>query len=205
MPFEKGQSGNPAGRPRGSRNRAAILFENLLEGDSEAIARKAIELAKEGDIAAIRICLDRLAPARKIDPVVFELPPLAKAADTVAAAARIVAAVAAGELAPYRSCRPRKGDRHLRAGAGDNCLRGAPRQARGGQRNPTTPGGGTYMTQSLLNRLEKLEKMREGRRRTHMRWRCTGDTWADYEAWRDRLIAEGKASADDHFLYLSWK
>jgi hypothetical protein len=61
------------------------------------------------------------------------------------------------------------------------------------------------MTQSLLNRLEKLEKMREGRRRTHMRWRCTGDTWADYEAWRDRLIAEGKASADDHFLYLSWK
>jgi hypothetical protein len=67
MPFEKGQSGNPAGRPRGSRNRAAILFENLLEGDSEAIARKAIELAKEGDIAAIRICLDRLPrPARSI-------------------------------------------------------------------------------------------------------------------------------------------
>ena len=100
MPFQKGQSGNPAGRPRGSRNRATILFENLLEGDSEAIARKAIELAKEGDIAAIRICLDRLAPARKNDPVVFELPPLGKAADTVAAAARIVAAVAAGELAP---------------------------------------------------------------------------------------------------------
>jgi Family of unknown function (DUF5681) len=100
MLFQKGQSGNPAGRPRGSRNRATILFENLLEGDGEAIARKAIELAKEGDIAAIRICLDRLAPARKSDPVVFELPPLGKAADTVAAAARIVAAVAAGELAP---------------------------------------------------------------------------------------------------------
>ena len=33
MPFQKGQSGNPAGRPRGSRNRSTILFENLLEGN----------------------------------------------------------------------------------------------------------------------------------------------------------------------------
>jgi hypothetical protein len=100
MPFEKGQSGNPAGRPRGSRNKSTILVENLLDGEGEAIARKAIELAKEGDIAAIRMCLDRLAPVHKNDPVVFELPPLGKAADTVAAAARIVAAVAAGELTP---------------------------------------------------------------------------------------------------------
>ena len=42
MLFQKGQSGNPAGRPRGSRNRATILFQNLLEDDAEAIARKAV-------------------------------------------------------------------------------------------------------------------------------------------------------------------
>jgi hypothetical protein len=100
MLFQKGQSGNPSGRPRGSRNRATILFQNLLEEDAEAISRKAVEMAKAGDIAAIRICMDRLAPARRTDAVAFELPPLERAADTVAAAAAIVAAVGAGDLAP---------------------------------------------------------------------------------------------------------
>jgi hypothetical protein len=97
MPFQKGESGNPAG---GARNRATVLMENLLAEDAEAIARKAIELAKAGEIAALRMCLDRLVPARKDEPVVFDLPPLDTAADSVAAAARIVAAVAAGDLTP---------------------------------------------------------------------------------------------------------
>ena len=100
MPFEKGESGNPAGRPRGSRNRATLLMESLLADDAEAIGRKAIAMAKQGDMAAIRLCMDRLAPARKGEPVAFELPPLDKPADSVAAAAEIVAAVAAGELTP---------------------------------------------------------------------------------------------------------
>jgi hypothetical protein len=100
MPFQKGESGNPAGRPRGSRNRATLLMESLLADDAEAIGRKAIEMAKQGDMAAIRLCMDRLAPARKGQPVAFELPPLDKPADSVAAAAEIVAGVAAGELTP---------------------------------------------------------------------------------------------------------
>ena len=100
MPFQKGESGNPTGRPRGSRNRATLLMENLLADDAEAIGRKAIAMAKQGDMAAIRLCMDRLAPVRKGEPVAFELPPLDKPADSVAAAAEIVAAVAAGELTP---------------------------------------------------------------------------------------------------------
>jgi uncharacterized protein DUF5681 len=100
MQFQKGQSGNPAGRPRGARNRMTVLMQELLEEDAEAIARKAIELAKGGDIAAMRMCLDRVLPARKGEAVAFELPSLGKAADTVTAAAKIVAAVAAGELSP---------------------------------------------------------------------------------------------------------
>jgi hypothetical protein len=71
MPFEKGESGNPAGRPRGARNRATLLMENLLADDAEAIGRKAVEMAKGGDMAAIRLCMDRLAPARKGEPVAF--------------------------------------------------------------------------------------------------------------------------------------
>src|SRR5262249_4713225 len=56
-------------------------------GDAEAIGRKAIEMAKQGDMAAIRLCMARLAPAPKGEPVAFELPPLEKPADSVAAAA----------------------------------------------------------------------------------------------------------------------
>jgi hypothetical protein len=100
MPFQKGECGNPAGRPRGSRNRATLLMESLLADDAEAIGRKAIEMAKQGDMAAIRLCMDRLAPPRKGEPVAIDLPPLDKPADSVAAAATIVAAVAAGEVTP---------------------------------------------------------------------------------------------------------
>ena len=100
MQFQKGESGNPAGRPRGARNRTTVLLEDLLAEDAEAIACKAIELAKAGEIAALRMCLDRLVPARKDEPVVFDLPPLDTAVDSVAAAARIVAAVEDGDLTP---------------------------------------------------------------------------------------------------------
>ncbi|MFL6833553.1 MAG: DUF5681 domain-containing protein [Xanthobacteraceae bacterium] len=100
MPFQKGESGNPAGRPRGARSRTTILMQNLLTERAEAIGRKMIELAERGDIAAIRLCVDRLAPVRKDEPVAVDLPSLEKPADSVAAAATIVAAVAAGDLTP---------------------------------------------------------------------------------------------------------
>src|SRR5262249_40662297 len=100
MPFEKGESGNPAGRPRGSRNRATLLMEGLLADDAEAIGRKAIEMAKPGEMGPIRRGWARPARAPKGEPVGFGLPPLEKPADSVVAAAEIVAAVAAGELTP---------------------------------------------------------------------------------------------------------
>jgi hypothetical protein len=116
MSFQKGESGNPAGRPRGARNRATLLMQNLLADDAEAIGRKAIEMAKAGDLAAIRLCMDRLAPARKDEPVAFELPPIEKPADSVAATASIVAAVAAGELTPSQAAELSKViDVHVRA------------------------------------------------------------------------------------------
>jgi len=99
-PFEPGQSGNPAGRPKGSRNKATLAVEVLLDGEAEEITRKAIELAKKGDLAAIRLCLDRIAPPRKDRPVPFALPALVKAEDAANGFAAIVAAVASGQLTP---------------------------------------------------------------------------------------------------------
>ena len=103
--FEPGQSGNPAGRPKGVRSGTALAMEALLEGEADAITRKAIELAKAGDTAMIRLCMDRLCPPRKDRYVTFELPKLNRAADAAQASAAIVEAVArrltpseAGEL-----------------------------------------------------------------------------------------------------------
>ncbi len=98
--FKPGQSGNPNGRPRGSRHKTTLAIEKLLDGEGEAITRKAIELAKGGDMAAIRICLDRLAPPRKDRHIEFTLPKMEKASDAAEASAAIVEAVALGELTP---------------------------------------------------------------------------------------------------------
>jgi hypothetical protein len=100
MPFEPGHSGNPAGKTKGTRNKVTLAIEALLDGEAEALTRKAIELAKSGDMTALRLCLDRLAPPRKDRHVVFELPPVACAADAVKASAALVAAVAEGDLTP---------------------------------------------------------------------------------------------------------
>src|SRR6516164_10638324 len=118
MQFQKGQSGNPAGRPRGSRNKTTVLMQDLLEGEAEAIARKAIEMAKDGDMAAIRVCMDRLASIRRKDPVAFELPPVDNARDTVAAVAAVVSA--GGRSHDQRGRRGRQDHRRLRTRAGDD-------------------------------------------------------------------------------------
>ena len=75
-PFPKGQSGNPAGRPPGARNHATLAAEVLLEGEAEALTRRAIECALEGDVTALRLCLERVLPRRKSRALTFELPPL---------------------------------------------------------------------------------------------------------------------------------
>ena len=76
--FKPGQSGNPNGRPKGSRHKTTLAIETLLDGEGEEITRKAIDLAKGGDLGAIRICLDRLAPPRKDRHIEFSLPAMEK-------------------------------------------------------------------------------------------------------------------------------
>ncbi|MAI63112.1 MAG: hypothetical protein CBB87_11650 [Micavibrio sp. TMED27] len=63
--FKKGVSGNPSGKPRGTRHKATQAALYLLEGESEVITRKAVELALGGDVTALRLCLERIVPALK--------------------------------------------------------------------------------------------------------------------------------------------
>ncbi len=99
-PFRPGTSGNPAGKAPGTRHKATRAIEVLLEGEAEALTRKAVLMALAGDGPSLRFCLDRIAPPRKDTPITFKLPPIATAADTVAASSSLLASVADGEVTP---------------------------------------------------------------------------------------------------------
>ena len=98
--FRPGVSGNPSGRPKGSRNKATIAVAALLEGEAEQLTRKAVNLALEGDVTALRLCLERIHPPRKDAPVPFELPPLNGAAGAASALEALLKGVAEGDLTP---------------------------------------------------------------------------------------------------------
>jgi|GraSoiStandDraft_54_1057290.scaffolds.fasta_scaffold308297_1 Family of unknown function (DUF5681) len=104
MKFEKGQSGNPAGRPPGSRNKATILAEAMFQGEAETIIRMAIDKAKEGDITAIRLCLERVFPRLRDRATIFDLPPINGAPEALAALTSIVEGVRGGELTAAEGC-----------------------------------------------------------------------------------------------------
>ena len=99
-PFERGTSGNPSGRPKGHRNKATLAMEELLDGDAPALTRKVIERALEGDMVAMRLCLERVLPPRRDRPVAFALPKVELVKDVPAAAAAIPEACADGMLSP---------------------------------------------------------------------------------------------------------
>jgi hypothetical protein len=98
--FKKGESGNPKGRQPGSRNRATQIAEILLDGEAEALTRKAVALALDGDPTALRLCLDRVIAPRRGRAVRLDLPPITNVADTVEVMAAVTAAVTAGIITP---------------------------------------------------------------------------------------------------------
>ena len=99
--FRPGQSGNPAGRPKGARHATTVAIEALLEGEAETIARKAIDAAKAGDMVAIRLVLDRICPPRKSRPIHIELPPIHDAGGVAKAQQEILRAAWTRALGPW--------------------------------------------------------------------------------------------------------
>ena len=93
------RKGNP-GKPRGSRNKATMAIQQMLEGQAEVLTRKAVELALAGDTTALRLCMERLAPVKKDAPVAFPVPKMHTADDAVQVMASVLEAVAGGILTP---------------------------------------------------------------------------------------------------------
>lgn len=98
--FKKGTSGNPAGKRPGVRNRATQAVMALLEGELEEVTRTCIEAAKAGDMTAIRLILERLAPPARERPLCVPLPSVATVEGIAEAQAAVVEAVAVGDLLP---------------------------------------------------------------------------------------------------------
>lgn len=97
-PFPPGKSGNPAGRPKGLLNKATLAAQVLLDGEAQALTRKAVELALEGNIQALKLCLERIVPPRKERAVEFTMPDFAEVADLPRLTAALLASVASGDL-----------------------------------------------------------------------------------------------------------
>ena len=100
----KFSNGN-VGRPKGSRNKATIAIESLLQGQAEALTQTAISKALDGDSIALRLCMDRIAPPMKDKPVVFTLPKMQDAMDASQAAGSVLSAVSDGSLTPFEGTR----------------------------------------------------------------------------------------------------
>ena len=66
MPFKKGESGNPNGRPQGIKDRRT-LFAEILDDHKIDLISKAVELALSGNEQMLRLLLDRLLPAKPKD------------------------------------------------------------------------------------------------------------------------------------------
>ena len=103
MTFIPGQSGNPAGRPRGSRNKKTLVLEALLDDESETLMRRVIGLAKMGDDVAMRLVFARMLPPRRDRPVPLELPRIESEADARRASGDVIAALGSGEITPQEA------------------------------------------------------------------------------------------------------
>jgi hypothetical protein len=95
-PFEKGNRGRPAG----SRNKVTVAIETLMGQYGQQVAARIIKRACDGDVAAARIILDRIAPPRRGRPVRLNLPEIDSAESLMDAHAALLRDVAAGKLTP---------------------------------------------------------------------------------------------------------
>src|SRR3954464_5825659 len=95
-PFQPGNKCG-RGRPRGSRNKRILAWEEMLGEHGEALVKKCVVMAMQGDRAAMRLCMERLVPPCKQSPAQFPLPSFTTAAELVRAQAAVLDASSRGQ------------------------------------------------------------------------------------------------------------
>ena len=101
--FKKGKSGNPAGRPQGSRNKVSILLDGMLQEQAELLLQTAIDEALSGDSQTLRALIDKLLPNKKDSLINIKIPPATAAKDLSAITGAILKAVGTGKLTPLEA------------------------------------------------------------------------------------------------------
>lgn len=96
--FKPGQSGNPAGKKPGTRHKVSVLAEKLMSDDVENVVKSIIKAAVDGDIAASKLILERVVPARKDATISIDLPEINTIEDVATAMGIIVKAAASAEI-----------------------------------------------------------------------------------------------------------
>jgi hypothetical protein len=89
---------NDTCRPVGSRNKATLALEQLLRGQGEALMQKLIKSALKSDPTAMRLCMERVYPVRREQPVKLQLPQIHTAGDVTAAFRAVLQAMAQGDI-----------------------------------------------------------------------------------------------------------
>ena len=99
MTFKPGVSGNPSGKPKGAKDKRTALRQLLVPHQGKLL-ETLIDFAKAGDMTAMKICMDRLMPPLREDPIRVTIPKIESADDCTKAQANVLNAVAAGQMLP---------------------------------------------------------------------------------------------------------
>jgi len=98
MIFMPGQSGNPAGRAVGSRNKKTLAAEAALFEHAQELVDDLVARAKRGEPGAMRLSMERILPVGRGRPLPIELPPVRSTKDAQVASGVIMDALKEGAL-----------------------------------------------------------------------------------------------------------
>lgn len=96
--FKPKQSGNPKGRPKGSRNRSTRWLDAIVDGEAEAVIQTVLEKAKAGEPQAMKLVVERIAPRPRGRSAPIELPELERPEDVPQALNAVLQSAADGEI-----------------------------------------------------------------------------------------------------------
>lgn len=96
--FEPGQSGNPRGKIRGTKNKLTLALEDRANEYGDVLSKKLYQLAAKGNVQAIRLVYENTVPKPKEAPILFPLPKPTTSLEIPGATAAVLVGATTGEL-----------------------------------------------------------------------------------------------------------